>query len=115
MRDKTEKVSKLIKKLAKKINAKCTTVTSGNQGATSFLKNNGKIFQCPAFAYKVIDKIGAGDTILAMLSLAVYKKINLKLSLFISALGAALNVQSEANSLVLNKVDITKSVQSYLK
>ena len=49
-----------------------------------------------------------------MLSLAVYKN-QFKIEPIHSALGAALNVQSEANNLVLNKVDITKSVQSYLK
>ena len=103
MRDKSSELNYLIKKLAKKINSKIITVTSGDQGSTSYNKKINKVFNCPAFASKVVDKIGAGDTMLAVLSLAIHKKANIKFSMFLSALAAAINVQSEANSLVLNK------------
>ncbi len=115
MRDKSSELNYLIKKLAKKINSKLITVTSGDQGSTSYNKKINKVFNCPAFASKVVDKIGAGDTMLAVLSLAIHKKANIKFSMFLSALAAAINVQSEANSLVLNRVDMIKSIQSYLK
>ena len=115
MRDKSSELNYLIKKLAKKINSKIITVTSGDQGSTSYNKKINKVFNCPAFASKVVDKIGAGDTMLAVLSLAIHKKANIKFSMFLSALAAAINVQSEANSLVLNRVDMIKSIQSYLK
>tara|TARA_B100000700_G_scaffold329607_1_gene451953 strand:+ start:1392 stop:2921 length:1530 start_codon:yes stop_codon:yes gene_type:complete len=115
MRDKSEKIINLIKKLALKINPKFLTVTSGNQGSITFVKKNKKIFHCPAFAFRVFDKIGAGDTMLAYLSLTVFKKINTKIGMFISSLAAAFNVENAANSKVLKKTDIIKSAESYLK
>ncbi len=115
MRDKSEKTTNLIKKLALKINPKFLTVTSGNQGSITLIKKNKKIIHCPAFAFKVSDKIGAGDTMLAYLSLAVFKKINTKIGMFISSLAAAFNVENAANSKILKKIDIIKSAEAYLK
>jgi len=115
MRDKSSQLNELIKRLGKKINTKLLTVTSGNQGSKTFNKKTKKLHSCPAFAHKVVDKIGAGDTMLAILSLAVFKKIDIRLGMFFSALAASINIQSEANSMLLDKSEIIKSIQSYLK
>ena len=80
-----------------------------------FNKASNKIIKCPAFASQIVDKIGAGDTMLAYLSLAVFKKINTKIGMFMSSLAAAFNVENAANSKVLKKIDIIKSAESYLK
>ena len=80
-----------------------------------FSMKSKKLHHCPAFAKNIVDKIGAGDTMLALLSLCVFKKLNSKLSMFISSLAAATNVQTEANSLILDKISIIKSAESYLK
>ncbi len=115
MRNKSDELNTLIKLLSLKIKSKFTTVTSGDKGSTTLIKKNKKIIKCPAFAFKVLDKIGAGDTMLAFLSLAVFKKIDMKFSMFLSALAAAFNVENEANSKVLKKADIVKSAEAYLK
>ena len=115
MRNKSEVLIKLIKETAKKLNCKIIFVTSGNQGVTSYKKKTDEISKCPAFANKVVDKIGAGDTMLAFLSLCNFKKINIELSLLISSLAAAINVENEANSKVLKKIDLIKASNSYLK
>ena len=97
------------------INSKVITVTSGNRGSTTFLKKDNKIIKCPAFAFKVLDKIGAGDTMLAFLAMSVFKKIDVKLSMFISSLAAAFNVESEANSKLIQKDELIRSAEAYLK
>lgn len=115
LRNKSERLEILLKQLSKKINSKVTTVTSGNRGSTTFLKKNNKIIKCPAFAFKVLDKIGAGDTMLAFLAMSVFEKIDIKLSMFISSLAAAFNVESEANSKLIQKDELIRSAEAYLK
>ena len=52
---------------------------------------------------------------LASLALSIYKKDNVYFSMLCSALAAAQNIQFMANSKTLNKVNIIKSLESYLK
>ena len=115
LRNKSEGVESLLKQLSKRINSKIIKVTSGNKGSTTFLKKNNKLINCPAFAFKVLDKIGAGDTMLAFLALSVFKKIDIKFSMFLSSLAAAFNVENEANSKVIKKDELIRSAEAYLK
>ena len=57
-------------KLASEKNIKYLTVTSGKMEPT-LSKKEKKFFYCPAFASKVVDKIGSGDTMLAVMSLCL--------------------------------------------
>ena len=74
-----------------------------------------KIINCPAFANKVTDKVGTGDTMLSMLAISIYKKYNVQFSMLLSALAAAYNIQYMANKIPLGKTYIIRSLQSYLK
>ena len=62
-----------------------------------------------------MDKVGTGDTMLAMLATSLFKKFDIKFCIFLSALAAAQNIQYMANKIAFNKIDITRAVQSYLK
>jgi sugar/nucleoside kinase (ribokinase family) len=76
---------------------------------------NKKIINCPAFANQVKDKIGTGDTMLALLSIAIYKKLDLRFCMLLSSIAAAYNIRHMANSTPLSRGLIIKAVQSYLK
>ena len=115
LRNKVDNVNTLIKELSKKLKSKFTTVTSGNRGAKIYDTFSRKITDCPAFASKVADKIGTGDTMLALLSICISKKINTSFSMLLSALAAAENIQYMANSIIVTKSRILKTLQSYLK
>lgn len=115
LRDKTSDRYKLIKTLAKKLNSKYTHVTSGDVGSLMFNNLNKEIISCPAFANKVVDKIGTGDSMLSILALSIFKKIDVKFSMLISAIVAAHNIQNMANKLPINKINIIRALQSYLK
>ena len=115
LRNKVDDVNILIKQLAKKIKSKFSVVTCGKEGAKIFSASNKKIINCPAFANKVTDKIGTGDTMLALLSLTMYKKLDLRFCMLLSSLGAAHNIEYMANSTQLSKMSILKAVNSYLK
>ena len=115
LRNKTENVKVLMKKLSKKLKSIYTNVTCGAEGSHIYNAQNKKIISCPAFASKVTDKVGTGDAMLAMLAISLYRKNDIKFSMLLSALGAAYNIQHMANKSSINRTYITRSLQSYLK
>ena len=86
-------------------------VTQGNSGATLYASDNNKYYHCPAFAAKIVDKIGAGDAMLALLSCALKSKFSPDLALFMGSLAAAQSVETIGNSIPVNKVQLmTKKI-----
>ena len=90
-------------------------MTSGNSGVKLLNKKTNRIHNCPAFANKVVDKIGAGDTLLSVISLLLYNKCDIDLSLFISSLCAAETVESIGNSNSVDSNSILKKIDHMLK
>jgi len=68
LRDRETSVEKLMKELSSSLQVNNMVVTQGSGGATLYNSMNEKYHYCPAFASKIIDKIGAGDAMLALLS-----------------------------------------------
>ena len=90
------------------------TVTKGKDGA--FLFNDKKApVNCPGFAVEVVDKIGSGDALLALLSVCLFSKIEEELSLFIASIAAAQSVETIGNSKPVNKVTLLKTISHLLK
>ena len=46
-------------------------MTAGKKGSYLYCKNSNKLLFCPALASKIVDKVGAGDTMLSFFSLAI--------------------------------------------
>ena len=115
LRNKTEDRVSLIKTLSKKLRSNYIHVTSGEAGSMIYNSSTNEIISCPAFANKVMDKVGTGDSMLSMLAISLYKKFDVKFSMLLSALAAAENIQYMANKIAINKSSITRVVQSYLK
>ena len=61
------------------------------------MDNKYKVFSCPGFAVKSIDKVGAGDAMLSLASLGLKLKLDPELVLFISSIAAAISVESIGN------------------
>ena len=80
-----------------------------------YCKKGDKFYACPAFASKVVDKVGAGDAMLALLSLAIKKKFDFNFSLLLGSLSAAQNVESISNSTPCNKKIMTKHLEHIFK
>ena len=114
MRERDGDLEKLALKLKNIIKADYITVTKGRDGA--FLFNDKKVpVDCPGFAAEVVDKIGSGDALLALLSVCLYSKFDDDLSLFIGSLAAAQSVESIGNSKPVNKVTLLKTISHFLK
>jgi sugar/nucleoside kinase (ribokinase family) len=62
-----------------------------------------------------VDKIGAGDALLALLSVCLSRGIEQELALFIASLAAAQSIESIGNSKPVDKVKLLKTISHYLK
>ena len=78
------------------------------------LKENNFILS-DAFTKKAIDKVGAGDTMLAMLALCIKSKFTHDLSLLVSSLAASFSTETMGNKEPISKTKILKSIEHILK
>jgi len=95
------------------VNAKYITVTQGREGA--FINGEEVNERSPGFATQVIDKVGSGDALLAILSICLYNNLDEKLSLFIGSLAAGQSVETLGNSVPVNKIKLLKTISHLLK
>jgi rfaE bifunctional protein kinase chain/domain/rfaE bifunctional protein nucleotidyltransferase chain/domain len=114
MRDKLDDINIISSKLMKKFGIENLIVTRGKNGALLFKKNKKPIL-CPAFATKIIDKVGAGDNMLSIMSLCLFKKMDPSLSLYIGSLAGALSVESIGNKEHLIKSKLLRAIEYSLK
>ena len=113
MRNSNEKIEQLMIKLKAKLKLKYLIVTRGTKGA--ILCNEKNFFYSDAFALKAVDKVGAGDTFFSLASYFLAGKTNLDLSMFLSSLAAAYNVENIGNSKALSKSMLIKTLDHILK
>ena len=68
-----------------------------------------------AFATKVVDKIGSGDTMLALLALCLKNKLDKHLSLLIASLAGSQAVGNIGNKYLVDEIKLKKSIEHILK
>ena len=90
-------------------------VTQGSGGATLYDSEGYKYHYCPAFAAKVVDKIGAGDAMLALLSCTLKSGFDPDISLFMGSLAAAQSVETIGNSVPVSKTQLLKTFSHAIK
>ena len=69
-------IENLTRKLSEKLKAEAIVITRGNNGSIAY--ENNTFYKCPAYANKIVDRIGAGDTLFAITSLVPLKVGNVK-------------------------------------
>lgn len=108
LRDNTSDIKILAKILIKNKKIQNLIITRGSEGAI-LMNNRYKVFSCPGFALKSIDKVGAGDAMLSLASLGLKLKLDPELVLFISSLAAAMSVETIGNKehVTFEKLDRT--------
>jgi bifunctional ADP-heptose synthase (sugar kinase/adenylyltransferase) len=115
LRDRETGVETLMKELANTLQVQYLVVTQGNSGATLYAAEKNKYYHCPAFASRVVDKIGAGDAMLALLSCALKSGFSPNLALFMGSLAAAQSVETIGNSISVNKIQLIKTFSHAVK
>ena len=114
MRNREDNIKILIKNLSKKLSLKYLAVTRGSKGIILYENKNKKFYYSPAFESNATDKIGAGDTVLSLLSICIFKRIDLNLGLYISSLAAALSVRIIGNKHSISKDNLLKYISHTL-
>jgi len=111
-RDNNSSIISLGKKIQKKLKTKKIIITQGKDGV--ILINRNKVFHAPAFTKNVVDKIGAGDAMLALASLCFKRNLDELLTLYLGSLAAAHVVESMSNSSPIDKNKILKIISHQL-
>ena len=114
-RDRNSKAEDLMEKLSKSQGAKNIIVTQGIEGSILYNKDKKKFHYCEALSKSAIDKIGAGDTMLSLISLCLKIKFDPDISLLISSLAAAQSVKIMGNKKSIDKNYLFKSLEHILK
>ncbi|MBI2789355.1 MAG: adenylyltransferase/cytidyltransferase family protein [Elusimicrobia bacterium] len=112
-RNRRDDLKDLTRGLAKRLKAGTVMVTRGTKG--TLLLRDDDFSECPAFATKVVDRIGAGDSVLAMTSLASAAKLPAEVIGFLGNLAGAQAVTIVGNSASISRVAMLKSVEALLK
>ena len=90
-------------------------MTRGKNGSIMYDNKNKYFIECPAFASSVIDKVGAGDAMLSIMSIALHKGIDKHLSLLLGSLAAAQSVEFMGTSKSYDKNKMLKVIESLTK
>lgn len=115
MRDKLSKVEKLMSFISNEKNIENLIVTMGDKGSVLYNKSKNKFFYIEAYANKVVDKVGAGDAMLAFIGPCLKLKTNVDLSLLISSLAAAQSVENIGNKVSTSKIKLLRTLENILK
>jgi rfaE bifunctional protein nucleotidyltransferase chain/domain len=105
--------SQVFPKLMSKLQASRAVLTLGADGVKVF--NKQEIETVPAFATKVIDKVGAGDSVFAISSLLAYTKCPSLIIGLVSNIVAAQEIANLGHQAPLSLGDIKKQVRSLLR
>lgn len=115
MRDKENDIELIVKKFCLNFRTKYIVVTRGSNGSLLYFPRSKKFYYAPAFASKVIDKIGAGDTMLIIISLCLGIGFNPLVSLFLGNIAGRISVETLGNQNLFKDDMLLKRTISILK
>jgi rfaE bifunctional protein kinase chain/domain/rfaE bifunctional protein nucleotidyltransferase chain/domain len=113
-RSRTMPVDDLILQAADKTRCDRIIITQGEKGCTCWSRQEG-FFQIPAFTGKLVDRIGAGDTVLSVVSLCAALGLPIEMTGFLGNVAGAQAVATICNRKFLDKIIFSKNVVSLLK
>ena len=89
-------------------------ITRGSNGSLFYRKDEG-FTACPAFAVKVVDRVGAGDAVLALTSVMSADSVPADVINFVGNLVGADAVSIVGNKRTIDRVKLMKSITSLMK
>ena len=114
LRDRNPDYIHIVPKIIQEKNASFAVVTLGGEGLLVF-DDKGNYEKVPAFATKIVDKVGAGDSVFIIASLLAKVKAPLKVIGFLANLVAAHEVSQLGHQKSLERSDLLKQAKSILK
>lgn len=113
-RDNRTGIIPLVDRLQRQTQAAMVAVTRGKQG--SYIQSaDGTGVLVPAFASKIVDRIGSGDAFFSVASLAACMKVDPELVAFLGNIIGSIAVGILGNKKSITRQDVMKLVNSLLK
>lgn len=112
--DKYSPVELLIKEIYKRMKCTDMVVTRGPDGASCYTSER-KMVEVPSFTQKIVDRMGAGDTLFAVTTPCVFRGMDRESAVFIGNVAGAYQVQSIGNRTSLTLEDLSKFITRLLK
>lgn len=113
-RNRNGDLNSIITQMAERLHADTVMITRGKNG-TLLYKNGRGFFECPSFAVKIVDRIGAGDAVLSVTSLCVAAGIDPEVTGLIANMIGAQAVTIVGNSRSVERAGLIKAIDSILK
>ncbi len=113
-RDRRGNLKEIIEQMARTFDYKRVTITRGKHGCICYSKQDGFV-EVPAFAGRVLDRMGAGDAFLAITALCAVQETPPEVTGFIGNCAGALSVGTIGHSSFIDKVPLYKHIESLLK
>ena len=104
----------LICDLASQMGYPSIMITRGSNGSLFYRKDEG-FTACPAFAVKVVDRVGAGDAVLALTAVMSADSVPADAISFVGNLVGADAVSIVGNKRAIDRVALMKSITSLMK
>ena len=114
LKDKKTNIDILAKNFLIKNKLKFIVITKGISGVVLFDHKLKKYFS-PSFNKKPIDKVGAGDSMLAILSVLLKNKLNPSIALLIASVLSSIVVNNMGNLYSASRVEIERNLEFLLK
>lgn len=112
--DKTSKLEGIASDICQIMNSSYISITRGVRGVECYSHDN-RFEQIPALTVNAIDRVGAGDSYLAISSLAMSMGNPMVCSAFLGSLAAAMSVQTIGNQESIKKVQLCKYLIRIMK
>ena len=113
-RNKSEDLKNLTLNLSKRMNCPSIMVTRGKNGSLLYRRGAG-FHECPAFAMEVVDRVGAGDAILALTSAMAYQNVPPEIMNFVANMIGAEAVTIRGNERSVDRIKLLKGITALLK
>lgn len=113
LRDKNPNYFEIVPQYISRMNADYAILTLGGEGMLVF-NNAGEYTKVPALASRVVDKVGAGDSVLAIGSLLAYLRAPVEIIGLLCSLVAAHEIGQLGHRTSLSASNLLKSVKGVL-
>ena len=107
-------IKTLVSEVAQRSSCPTIMVTRGSKGTLLYRVNRGFV-ESPALALKVVDRIGAGDAVLALTATLVAARVPEDVVGFIANVIGAQAVQIVCNRTSIERIPLIKHIESLLK
>lgn len=111
--DKDSRLEEVVADISSLLQTKAMSVTRGSEGV--FFQTDSENIKMPALTMQTVDRVGAGDSYLALSAMCMAKGLSPWIAGFLGSVAAAIDVQIIGNKESINKVGLCKYITRLMK